>query len=95
MQVGVVVRIAAPAAALFFLSFTFLAFDACWGSGLCFKKKWGFHRTKWREMRSKFRGRCRTVEVNIGGDTVCLQGEYKIDTEEGGSYEAGLQGSWR
>lgn len=44
-------------------------------------------------MRSKFRGRCRTIEVNIGGVTVCLQGEYKIDTEEGGSYEAGLQGS--
>lgn len=26
-------------------------------------------------------GRCGTLEVNIGGDTVCLQGEYKIDTE--------------
>lgn len=29
----------------------------------------------------------------MGGDMVCLQGEYEIDTEEGGSYEAGLQGS--
>lgn len=90
MQVSVVIRIASPAAALLF--FTFYAFDACWGSGLSFKMKWGFHRTKWRKMR-KFRGRCRTIGVNIGGDTVCLEGEYKIDTEEGGSYEAGLQGS--
>lgn len=38
-------------------------------------------------------GRCRIIEVNIGGDTVYLQGEYKVGTEKGGSYEAGLQSS--
>lgn len=38
-------------------------------------------------------GRCRKIEVNIGRDTVCLRGEYKVDTEKGGSYEAGLQSS--
>lgn len=33
-------------------------------------------------------------QVNTG-DNSMFTGEYEIDAMEGGSYEAGLQGSWR